>query len=81
MLQVHRELVFQAPPEETQKLAAMVKQEMEQVYPLAVPLVADIGAGRIGGMRSEDFQSVSIAYATPKTGGLLLTRCRGTLMK
>ena len=42
---VHDELVFEAPPEETQKLAAMVKHEMEQVYPLAVPLVADIGVG------------------------------------
>jgi len=45
LLQVHDELVFEAPPEETQKLAAMVKHEMEQVYPLEVPLVADIGLG------------------------------------
>ena len=45
LLQVHDELVFEAPPEETQKLAAMVKQEMEQVYPLEVPLVADLGVG------------------------------------
>jgi DNA polymerase-1 len=45
LLQVHDELVFEAPPEETQKLSAMVKHEMEQVYSLAVPLVADIGVG------------------------------------
>jgi DNA polymerase I len=45
LLQVHDELVFEAPPEEAQKLAAMVKQEMEQVYPLEVPLVADLGVG------------------------------------
>ncbi len=45
LLQVHDELVFEAPPGETQKLAAMVKREMEQVYPMAVPLVADIGVG------------------------------------
>ena len=45
LLQVHDELVFEAPPGETQKLSAMVKQEMEQVYPLEVPLVADIGVG------------------------------------
>ena len=38
-------LVFEAPLEETQKLAAMVKHEMEQVYPLEVPMVADIGVG------------------------------------
>ena len=45
LLQVHDELVFECPPEETQKLAAMVKREMEQVYPLEVPLVVDIGVG------------------------------------
>jgi hypothetical protein len=32
-------------PQETQKLAAMVKHEMEQVYPLEAPLVADIWVG------------------------------------
>jgi DNA polymerase-1 len=45
LLQVHDELVFEAPPEETQRLSAMVKHEMEHVFPLAVPLVADIGVG------------------------------------
>ncbi|HLJ96361.1 MAG TPA: DNA polymerase, partial [Gemmataceae bacterium] len=40
LLQVHDELVFEAPAEETQRLAAMVKREMEEVYPLEVPLVA-----------------------------------------
>jgi DNA polymerase-1 len=45
LLQVHDELVFEAPPEETKELAAMVKREMEQVYPLEVPLVADVGVG------------------------------------
>jgi len=45
LLQVHDELVFEAPPEETPKLSAMVKREMEQVYPLEVPMVADIGVG------------------------------------
>jgi DNA polymerase-1 len=45
LLQVHDELVFEAPPEEAAKLAAMVKREMEQVYRLEVPLVADTGIG------------------------------------
>ena len=45
LLQVHDELVFESPPEEAQKLSAMVKREMEQVYPLEVPMVADIGIG------------------------------------
>ena len=41
----HDELVLEAPPQESQKLAAMVKHEMEQVYALEVPLVADFGVG------------------------------------
>jgi len=45
LLQVHDELVFEAPPEETQKLSAMVKHEMEQVRAFEVPLVADVGTG------------------------------------
>jgi DNA polymerase-1 len=45
LLQVHDELVFEAPPEETQQLSVMVKHEMEQVYQLEVPLVADVGVG------------------------------------
>ena len=45
LLQVHDELVFEAPPDEAPRLAAMVKREMEQVYPIEVPLVADIGMG------------------------------------
>ena len=45
LLQVHDELVFEAPPDETQQLSAMVKHEMEQVYQLEVPLVADVGVG------------------------------------
>ncbi|MBI2680637.1 MAG: DNA polymerase I, partial [Candidatus Solibacter usitatus] len=45
LLQVHDELVFEAPPEETARLSALVKREMEQVYRLEVPLIADIGVG------------------------------------
>ncbi|MCW5979751.1 MAG: DNA polymerase I [Bryobacteraceae bacterium] len=45
LLQVHDELVFEAPAEELDGLAAMVKREMESVQALDVPLVADIGAG------------------------------------
>ena len=45
LLQVHDELVFEAPPEEVAPLRAIVKQEMEDVYPLDVPLVADTGTG------------------------------------
>ena len=45
LLQVHDELVFEAPPEESNDLKTMVKSEMERVYPLAVPLLVDIGIG------------------------------------
>jgi DNA polymerase-1 len=45
LLQVHDELVFEAPPEEVEKLAAMVKGEMEGVMELKVPLVVDVGIG------------------------------------
>jgi DNA polymerase I len=45
LLQVHDELVFEAPPSEADSLQELVKREMERVYELSVPLVADTGAG------------------------------------
>lgn len=45
LLQVHDELVLEAPPDEVQEAARMVKAEMETVFPLAVPLLADVGIG------------------------------------
>ena len=45
LLQVHDELVFEAPPEEAAALARMVKHQMESVYKLDVPLVADACMG------------------------------------
>ncbi|MFB3826103.1 MAG: DNA polymerase I [Bryobacteraceae bacterium] len=45
LLQVHDELVFEAPPEEVKDLAGMVKREMEHVAALEIPLVADVGVG------------------------------------
>ncbi len=45
LLQVHDELLFEAPPEEAEAVAALVKREMEQVYALDVPLVVDVGIG------------------------------------
>ena len=46
LLQVHDELVFEAPPGELAHLGALVKQEMEGAALLNVPLVVDIGTGR-----------------------------------
>ena len=45
LLQVHDELVFEAPPEELDPLCALVRAEMEGAAQLAVPLVVDIGWG------------------------------------
>jgi DNA polymerase-1 len=45
LLQVHDELVFEAPPEEVFRLQALVRNEMENAATLSVPLVVDIGVG------------------------------------
>ena len=45
ILQVHDELVFEAPVGEVETLRAMVKRVMEGVKELAVPLVVDVGEG------------------------------------
>ncbi|SPD72957.1 DNA polymerase I [uncultured Desulfobacterium sp.] len=46
LLQVHDELVFEAPDQEVDRVIAMIKQEMEGVYNLMVPLKVDIKKGR-----------------------------------
>jgi DNA polymerase-1 len=45
LLQVHDELVFECPSEETSDIAALVKREMEGVRELKVPLLVDVGVG------------------------------------
>ena len=45
LLQVHDELVFEAPPDEIETVRAMVKSEMENVQRFEVPLVVDVGVG------------------------------------
>jgi len=45
LLQVHDELVFEAPPEEVSRLKDLVKRIMEGVHPLKVPIKVDINAG------------------------------------
>jgi DNA polymerase I len=45
ILQVHDELLFEAPPREKSKLEKLVREEMEGVYKLAVPLVVEICSG------------------------------------
>jgi DNA polymerase I len=45
ILQVHDELLFEAPAKESDRVAKLVQQEMEGVYELAVPLVAEVCVG------------------------------------
>ena len=45
ILQVHDELLFEAPAKEREALEELVREEMEGVYELMVPLVVEIGAG------------------------------------
>jgi DNA polymerase-1 len=45
LLTVHDELVFEAPPQLADEAGAALKQEMESVYQLSVPLEVDIGIG------------------------------------
>ena len=44
-LQVHDELVFEVPESEIDVMRALVREELEKVHPLIVPLVVDIGVG------------------------------------
>ena len=46
IMQVHDELVFEAPREEREPLMAMVRKEMEGVLTLRVPLRVEIAAGK-----------------------------------
>ena len=45
ILQVHDELLFEVPTRELEALGKLVKEEMEGVHTLAVPLVVEIGTG------------------------------------
>jgi DNA polymerase-1 len=45
LLQVHDELVFEAPPHEVETLRRLVTTAMTTAVPLRVPLVVDIGTG------------------------------------
>jgi DNA polymerase-1 len=46
ILQVHDELVFDVPETELEQVKEIVRREMENAYPLSVPLTVDIGAGK-----------------------------------
>ncbi len=45
ILQVHDELVLEAPEAEVERATALLRDAMEHAYPLAVPLVVDVQVG------------------------------------
>ena len=45
LLQVHDELVFEAPEEEVEQASALIKQIMESAAETTVPLIAEVGVG------------------------------------
>ena len=46
ILQVHDELVLEAPAEEVERVSPLVRGAMEGVYPMRVPLAVDLRTGR-----------------------------------
>jgi DNA polymerase-1 len=46
ILQVHDELVFEVRADEIDATGRLVRERMEAVWPLDVPLLVEIGAGR-----------------------------------
>ena len=45
-LQVHDELVFEVPEAEIEAMRTLVREHMEKVHPLAVPLLVEVGVGQ-----------------------------------
>lgn len=45
-LQVHDELVFEVPEGEIDSMRMLVREQMESVHPLSVPLMVEIGVGK-----------------------------------
>ena len=45
-LQVHDELVFEVPEEEVDAMRTLVREQMENVHPLTVPLLVEVGVGQ-----------------------------------
>jgi DNA polymerase-1 len=46
ILQIHDELVFEVPEEEMPAVREMIKEEMEGVMELVIPLKVEVGAGK-----------------------------------
>ena len=46
LLQVHDELVFEVPQDEIEQARTLIKDVMENIVHLSVPLVVEIGTGK-----------------------------------
>jgi len=46
LVQIHDELLFEAPEAELARAKAIVKEIMEGAWPLKVPLIAEVGVGK-----------------------------------
>ena len=46
LLQVHDELIVEAPENEVEQVKRILKEEMEQVVSYSVPLTAEVGTGK-----------------------------------
>ena len=46
LLQVHDELIVEAPEDEVERVKQLLKEKMEQVVSYSVPLTADVGTGK-----------------------------------
>ena len=46
IMQVHDELIVEAPAEEADKVASIVKREMEHAVKMRVSMQADVGVGK-----------------------------------
>ena len=46
ILQVHDELILECPPEEVDKASQLLKESMENVIQLRVPLIAEVHHGK-----------------------------------
>ena len=45
LLQVHDELIFEAPENEVEQVSEMIKQTMQNVVNYDVPFIAELGTG------------------------------------
>jgi len=45
LLQVHDELVFECPKENVEEFSQIIKYEMENAWPISVPILANVGIG------------------------------------